>query len=133
MRASSRMPLLTMNHGFNEWYLKSLPEDLRKKTEEFIKSQEEKIRKLDISEEEKQYYIAMGYRVPCRLAGDLKALVYLVELRSTRFVHPTLVEQILKMIKSLKELFENDGLILHLDEEPNRFDIRRGQQDIIEK
>lgn len=128
-----RMPLLTIDHGFNEWYLKSLPEDLRKKTEEFIKSQEEKIGKLNISEEEKQYYIAMGYRVPCRLAGDLKALVYLVELRSTRFVHPTLVEQILKMIKSLKELFAKDGLVFHLDEEPNRFDIRRGQQDIIEK
>jgi thymidylate synthase ThyX len=128
-----RMPLLNLAHGFNEWYLKSLPENLRKKTEEFIKSQEEKIEKLKISEEEKQYYIAMGYRVPCRLAGDLKALVYLVELRSTRFVHPTLVEQILKMIKSLKELFAKDGLVLHLDEEPNRFDIRRGQQDIVEK
>lgn len=128
-----RMPLLNMVHGFNEWYLKSLPNDLRKKAEEFIKSQEEKIKKLNISEEEQQYYIAMGYRVPCRLAGDLKALIYLVELRSTRFVHPTLVEQILKMIKSLKELFAKDGLVLHLDEEPNRFDIRRGQQDIVEK
>lgn len=128
-----RMPLLNMIHGFNEWYLKSLPDDLRKKAEEFIKSQEEKIKKLNISEEEQQYYIAMGYRVPCRLAGDLKALVYLVELRSTRFVHPTLVGQILKMIKSLKELFADDGLVLHLDEEPNRFDIRRGQQDIVEK
>ena len=128
-----RMPLLNMDHGFNEWYLKSLPDDLREKTEEFIKSQEEKIKKLGVSEEEMQYYVAMGYKVPCRLAGDLKALVYLVELRSTRFVHPTLVEQILKMIKSLKELFSKDGLVLHLDEEPNRFDIRRGQQDITEK
>lgn len=128
-----RMPLLTLNHGFNEWYLKSLPDDLRKKTEDFLKSQAEKINKLNISEEEKQYYIAMGYRVPCRFSGDLKALVYLVELRSTRFVHPTLVEQILKMIASMKKLFEKDGLVLHLDEEPNRFDIKRGEQDIVEK
>ncbi|HOW60805.1 MAG TPA: FAD-dependent thymidylate synthase [Candidatus Moranbacteria bacterium] len=128
-----RMPLLNLSHGFNEWYLKSLPDNLREKTEEFIKSQEEKIKKLGVSEEGMQYYVAMGYKVPCRLAGDLKALVYLVELRSTRFVHPTLVEQILKMIKSLKELFAKDGLVLHLDEEPNRFDIRRGQQDIVEK
>ena len=128
-----RMPLLTRKHGFNEWYLNALPEDLKEKTKAFIKSQEEKIEKLGISEEEKQYYIAMGYRVPCRLSGDLKALVYLVELRSTRFVHPTLVEQMLKMIKSLKELFAKDGLVLHLDEEPNRFDVRRGQHDIVEK
>jgi hypothetical protein len=75
----------------------------------------------------------MGYRVPCRFSGDLKALVYLAELRSTRFVHPTLVEQMLKMIESMKELFEKDGLILHLDDEPNRFDVKRGEQDIVEK
>lgn len=128
-----RMPLLVCTHGFNEWYLRSLPNDLRKKTEEFIKIQEERIEKLNISEEDKQYFTAMGYRVPCRFSGDLKALVYLVELRSTRFVHPTLVEQVLKMIISLKELFGKDGLALHLDEEPNRFDIQRGEQDIIEK
>ena len=128
-----RMPLLTRTHGFNPWYLESLPIDLREKTEEFIKLQEEKIIKLGISKELEQYYNAMGYRVACRLAGDLKAIVYLVELRSTRFVHATLVEQMLKMIESLKELFEKDGLVLHLDDEPNRFDIRRGQQDITEK
>jgi len=75
----------------------------------------------------------MGYRVPCRFAGDLKALVYLAELRSTRFVHPTLVEQILKMISSLNKLFKKDGLVFHLDEEPNRFDIQRGNQDIVMK
>lgn len=128
-----RMPLLVRSHGFNEWYLDALPNHLREKTKEFIKEQEAKIEKMDIPEEEKQYFTAMGYKVPCRFSGDLKSLVYLVELRSTRFVHPTLVEQMLKMIKSLKELFEKDGLVLHLDDEPNRFDIRRGEHDIIVK
>lgn len=128
-----RMPLLTRVHGFNQWYLNSMPEDLKKKAENFIKLQEEKIDKLDISDEDKQYFTAMGYLVSCRFSGDLKALVYLAELRSTRFVHPTLVEQMLKMIDSMKELFEKDGLVLHLDDEPNRFDIKRGEQDIVEK
>lgn len=128
-----RMPLLVRKHGFNEWYLNSLPEELREKTIKFIKSQEEKIEKLKIRKEDEQYFTAMGYLVPCRFSGDLKALVYLAELRSTRFVHPTLVAQVLKMIESLKELFEKDGLVLHLDEEPNRFDIKRGEQDIVEK
>lgn len=128
-----RMPLLVRTHGFNPWYLKSLPDNLRKKTEKFIADQEKRIEKLKTSDEIKQYYTAMGYRVPCRFAGDLKALIYLAELRSTRFVHPTLVEQILKMIKSLDKLFKKDGLILHLDTEPNRFDIKRGEQDIIMK
>jgi thymidylate synthase ThyX len=128
-----RMPLLVRTHGFNPWYLKSLPEALRKKTEKFIAEQEKKIAKLKASDEIKQYYTAMGYRVPCRFAGDLKALVYLAELRSTRFVHPTLVEQILKMIASLEKLFKKDSLIFHLDKEPNRFDIKRGEQDIVMK
>lgn len=128
-----RMPILTRIHGFNKWYLNALPEDLKQKTEEFIKLQESRIEKLGLKKEDEQYYIAMGYLVPCRFSGDLKALVYLAELRSTRFVHPTLVEQMLKMIDSMKSLFGKDGLVLHLDEEPNRFDIRRGEQDIVEK
>lgn len=130
---AQRMPLLTMEHGFNEWYLNALPEELKEKTIKFIAEQKEKIENLKGSDKEKQYYIAMGYKVPIRFSGDLKALVYLAELRSTRFVHPTLVAQMLKMIKSMKELFEKNGLVLHLDEEPNRFDIKRGEQDIVIK
>jgi len=128
-----RMPLLVEEHGFNNWYLNSLPSDLRKKAKEFIKKQENRIEDLNINKEDKQYFIAMGYQVPCRFSGDLKALVYLAELRSTRFVHPTLVKQVLKMIDSLKNLFEKDGLTFHLDDQPNRFDIKRGEQDITEK
>ncbi len=128
-----RMPLLNMNHGFNNWYLEALPSDLRDEAKEFIKNQTENIEKLNISEELKQYYTAMGFRVPCRVAGDLKALIYLVELRSTRFVHPTLVAQMLKMIASLKEEFKDLGLVIYTDDEPNRFDIRRGEHDIVIK
>lgn len=128
-----RMPLLTATHGFNEWYFNAMPDSLREKAKTFIAEQEENIEALGASDEIKQYYLAMGYRVACRLSGDLKALVYLAELRSTRFVHPTLVEQMLKMIASLKELFSKDGLVFHLDEEPNRFDIKRGEQTITAK
>jgi len=130
---AQRMPLLVRKHGFSEWCLNSLPEDLKEKAIEFIKLQEERIEKLNISKEDKQYFTAMGYRIPCRFSGDIKALTYLAELRSTRFVHPTLVAQMLKMVKSFRELFEKDGLVLHLDDEPNRFDIKRGEQDIMEK
>ncbi|KKP83949.1 MAG: hypothetical protein UR82_C0015G0001, partial [Candidatus Moranbacteria bacterium GW2011_GWF1_35_5] len=128
-----RMPLLVRNHGFNEWYLKAMPEDLRNKTQEFIKMQEDSISKLETTDEIKQYYTAMGYNVPCRVAGDLKAIMYLVELRSTRFVHPTLVQQMLKMIASLKDIFTDIDLTIHTDSEPNRFDIRRGEHDIVMK
>ncbi len=130
---AQRMPLLTLRHKFNEWYLTELPEDLEKEARKFLREQEGEIKKLKADKFERQYYIPMGYQVPCRVVGDLKALTYLVELRSTRFVHPTLVKQMLKMVKSLEKLFAGDGLVLHIDKEPNRFDIKRGEQDIVVK
>lgn len=130
---AQRMPLLTRTHGFHEWYLTSLPDDLQIETREFITKQNTRIDTLDTTDEIKQYYTPMGYRVPCRVIGDLKALVYLVELRATRFVHPTLVMQALNMIHDLKKRFGDYGLTIHHDDEPHRFDIKRGEQDIIMK
>ncbi len=127
-----RMPLLTQDHKFNNWYLESLPDDLKKEAKEFIKEQKKKIDSIKVSEFEKQYYIAMGYQVPCRFSGDLKSLVYLAELRSTRFVHPTLVEKIKLLIENMEDLI-GKYLVLHLDLEPNRFDVKRGEQDIVMK
>jgi hypothetical protein len=39
----------------------------------------------------------------------------------------------LKMIASLRERFGEIGLVIYTDDEPNRFDIRRGEHDIIMK
>jgi len=128
-----RMPLLTTEIGFEKWYLGELPKELRKKAELFLKQQEGKIKKLKISKEEKQYYIAMGYKTSNRLTGNLPALVYLAELRSTRFVHPTLRNKAKMMAEALVKLFGKFGLVMHLDKEPNRFDIKRGEHDIVFK
>ena len=73
----------------------------------------------------------MGYRLPNLLTGDLPALVYLVELRATRFVHPTLRLRAKQMAEVMTQKLGRDGLILHLDKDPDRFDIRRGEQDIV--
>ena len=75
----------------------------------------------------------MGYNLPNRLTGDLHALVYLVELRATRFVHPTLRFRARQMAEELRRRFGEYGLVLHLDDEPDRFDIRRGEHDIVER
>jgi len=75
----------------------------------------------------------MGYRTANRLTGDLPAIVYLVELRATRFVHPTLQVRAHQMANVLKERLGKYGLNLHIDSEVGRFDIRRGAQDIIKK
>ncbi len=128
-----RMPLLTTQHGFADFYLNSLPEEIKTKAQAFIKTQEEKIKSLNIAPELAQYYTAMGYNLPNRITGDLAALVYLIELRSTRFVHPTLQKRAIQMAEILKTEFADCGLKLHLDDDPGRFDVRRGEHDIVMK
>ena len=130
---TQRMPLLTMDLGFEEWYFQDLPKEVTKNAKELLKSQKEKIKKLKCSKEDLQYYTAMGYRVSNRLTGGLPALVYLVELRATRFVHPTLRKIAKKMSDILVKKFSTAGLVMHLDLEMDRFDSKRGTHDIVLK
>jgi thymidylate synthase ThyX len=130
---SQRMPLLTTELGFEDWYLNELPDDVRGEAEKLLTQQEAAIDKLDTTPEIAQYYIAMGYKTANRLTGDLKALTYFVELRNTRFVHPTLRKRALQMAKVLEQKFAKYGLKIYLDDEPDRFDIKRGEHDIISK
>lgn len=127
---TQRMPLLSTMFGFEAWYLHELPAALAEKAKALITLQEKRITESGTSKEVAQYYIAMGYRTPNRITGGLPALVYLVELRSTRFVHPTLSRRAQEMAKILLDLYASSGLVLHLDPEPGRFDIGRGAQDI---
>ncbi len=130
---TQRMPLLTTELGFEEWYINELPEELQGKAREFLKRQEEKLSKLKVSKEEKQYYIGMGYKLSNRVVANLPALVYMVETRATRFAHYT-IRNTAKMIADvLSETFKNVGLVIHLDKEIDRFDVKRGEQDIVLK
>lgn len=126
-----RMPLLVTSHGFGEWYLEELG-TLRGLAEKFLKKQEKILNKWPVGPEILQYYTAMGYNLPNRLTGDLAALVYLVELRASRFVHPTLRLRAHEMALMLEKKFKRYGLVLHLDNDPDRFDVKRGEHDIVQ-
>ncbi|OGZ11460.1 MAG: hypothetical protein A2942_04400 [Candidatus Lloydbacteria bacterium RIFCSPLOWO2_01_FULL_50_20] len=133
---AQRMPLLTAFHGFEEWYLDELTPELREEAKNVLSKNSEAIavlEKADTPKEVIQYFLPMGYRTANRLTGDLPAIVYLVELRATRFVHPTLQVRAHQMANVLKERLGKYGLNLHIDSEVGRFDIRRGAQDIIKK
>ncbi len=130
---TQRMPLLTTELGFENWYLSELPEDVRSKAEVLLTEQEQSIKTLNTTKEIAQYYTAMGYKCANRLTGDLKALVYLIELRNTRFVHPTLRKRAIQMAEVLESEFGKYGLKIYLDNEPDMFDIKRGEQDIVAK
>jgi len=125
------MPLLTDRHGFEPWYLAELPEALREKANELLTQYVSDVRALGVSPEMVQYYLPMGFRTAIRITGDLRALTYLVELRATRFVHPTLRKRARQMAEVLSDRFSTDGLVLHLDTDPDRFDVKRGTHDIV--
>lgn len=128
-----RMPLVTMRHSFEPWYLNELPEGLREQARVLLETQKKRTEKLVASPEVMQYYIAMGYRLPNRVSGDLSALVYVAELRSASTVHPTLQIRARQIADTLEREFGSYGLTLHIDRDPGRFDVKRGTHDIVEK
>jgi thymidylate synthase ThyX len=130
---TQRMPLLTIELGFNDWYLEELSDTLRAEATNLLANQAGAIAKLNLSPEETQYYVAMGYNTSNYFTGDIPAIVYMVELRATRFVHPTLRHQAAKMAELLESEFKNEGLVIHLDPEMDRFDSKRGEHDIQKK
>lgn len=130
---TQRMPLLTTELGFNAWYLDELSDSLRTEAEAILATQADAIAALDLTAAEAQYYVAMGYNTSNYFSGDLPAIVYMIELRATRFVHPTLRHLTAQMGELLEAEFQPEGLVLHLDPEMDRFDVKRGEHDITQK
>ena len=124
---NQRMPLLTAGLGFNQWYTENLPEEIRLRLPEHLESINYGIMEFGVSREEAQYFLPMGYNTSNRFIGDLPATIYMVELRDSRFVHPTL-QRVAHYIGT--EIINVLGIPLYVDAEPNRFDVRRGEQDI---
>ncbi len=129
--AIARMPLLTTRLGFQEWYLEQLPANMRLEAEELIAAQKQLIENLSVSEEEKQYYIAMGFNVACHLHHPLPSAVYVTELRSGKTVHPSLRRIAHKMYHALNEALPEIKLYCDLDLDD--WDVRRGLHDITNK
>lgn len=126
-----QMPLVTAKHEFEQWYLDQMPTALVAEVQRALTALEERFcSSCRAGVERKQYYIPMGYVLPNRLTGGLHALVYLAELRSGTTVHPTLQVRARQMAAELTKRF---GIQLHIEGETGRFDIRRGEHDIVER
>ncbi len=130
---TQRMPLLTAEIGFNDWYLNELTESLRDEAEFLISKLTDSAKKLTDDVALRQYYLPMGLNISNYLRGDLPSLVYLVELRANSLVHPTLATQAAKMAELLMKKYGDIGLKIHLNSEPGRFDVKRGEADITMK
>ncbi len=130
---TQRMPLVTARHGFAEWYFEQMPSALQGKARSFLAIYEKAVAALGLCDTNAQYFIPMGYRVPCRVTGDLPALIWLVELRSGVAVHPTLRTIAQTIGESMLDVCKDVGLELYLDTTPDRFNFNRGTHDIVEK
>ena len=130
---TQRMPLLTADLGFNEWYLSQLTPTLRVEAEALISQQEASVTTLIDDVTLRQYYLPMGYNISNYLSGDLPALAYLIEIRATSMVHPTLSAKAVQMARILTNNYGELGLVLHLDPDPGRFNVKRGEHDIVKQ
>jgi thymidylate synthase ThyX len=128
-----RMPLLNDHWGFEAWYFDQMPPALQERAIAFLQEYERGIRELRLGPLLMQYYVPMGYKVACRVTGDLPALMWVVELRSGSTVHPTLRTVAQKMGRQMLSKLGEYGLKLYIDESEDRFNYKRGTQDIVEK
>lgn len=129
---AQRMPLLTADYGFSDWYYGQLPGSLRDEARALVDAQIRRIGRLNMAKVLQQYYYPMGMLVPCRLTGDLPAVVYLVERRARLDVHPTMRKVAQDIGTLLQYKFGQYGLKLHMEVEGDRFYYHRGTQDIVE-
>lgn len=125
-----RIPKLTVRYGFEPWYLEQLSPEIYEEAEKLLCEIESDIVELgDILEA--QYYVPMGYRIPCKNTYGLMATVYITELRSGKTVHPTMRKIAQGMHEKLLEKFPN--LKLYTDLSEDEFSYKRGGQDIEKK
>ena len=125
------LPILTTELGFNDWYLNALPEPLRYAAIGLIAAQTYEVSRFanDIPETDIQYYIPLGFNVGVSIMCNYPQAVYLAEIRTSKFVHPTLRKVAIKMAKVLEGLGYSN---IFVDTSDDEFTIRRGQQTITE-
>jgi thymidylate synthase ThyX len=133
-----RMPLLDMSYGFHPWYLEQIGDPangdvggLRDAAVDLIYDLRPRIDKISPDPVVRSYYTALGFRVPCQVTYALPALIYVMELRSGKTVHPTLRQSIHAMARLFRR--NHPDIALHVDMDPDDWDVRRGDQTITNK
>lgn len=126
-----RMPILTTEWGFEPWYLDQLDGELAGEARKLLQHLSPLISSVTKDRVERQYYVALGFRVPNQVTWGLPAALYVMELRSSKTVHPTLRRVTLGMVESFRERFPD--VAIHADMDPDDWSIRRGSQTITAK
>lgn len=128
----NRIPLLTDKLGFHSWYLSQLTEEIEQEALALLESQRIALDVICDDEVVRQYYIPMGYLVPCRQQFPLHSTLYMFELRTGQTVHPTARHATIDMYTLFHEAYPN--IVAHVDlDDTNPFNMKRGTQTITEK
>ena len=125
------LPILDMRLGFNTWYLNQLSQPLKDKAITLLNNNRSIINSSDLNKYEKQYYTPIGYSVPMIAKLSMQQIVYIIELRSSKNVHPTLrqlAQNISKIIKSNTHVCD-----IFCDYEDDSLNLKRAEQDIVLK
>ena len=126
-----RVPLLDMRYGMDPWYLEQLPTHVYVRALRLLEEQARSLTALGPDCYERQYYVPIGFRVPCQFTYALPAAVYVMELRSGKTVHPTLRRLVHRMVADFTDAFPH--VKLHVDVDPDDWTVRRGLQTITDK
>ena len=86
----------------------------------------------ELNKYEKQYHIPIGFNVPIIMKSSLPQLLYIIELRSSKTVHPTLRRIVQKIAKKVENYYP-DTCNFFCDYDEDDFTLRRGTQDIVQK
>ena len=129
----TEIPLLTIKYGFENWYLKQLPENLKDRAISLLREVEKLVFELStqISKFDLQYFIPMGYKCPCEFSRNLVSEVFVQELRTGLAVHPTVRNMEKKCAEWMMREFPD--LKLHVEMSDSEWDMKRGLHDIVEK
>lgn len=132
------MPVVGQYSAFEPWYLDAIDElspELGQECRDFVTQQFQKLdfcrRAVDVTEAELQYYYPLGTRVHVSMYASLPSAIYIAELRTSQFVHPTMRSIALKMADALRYKFP--AIKLYVDWSPTSFHPGRGNQTITEK
>lgn len=124
--------LMIWDGTVHPFYLDALPSELRVEATELLRKQFALYDQLsDQDPYLRQCYAPLGQLVPLDMRGDLGAFIYMLELRSKPDVHPTARALVHEIADQLLE--QLPALTLHVNREPSRFNLKRGNQTIFNK
>ena len=127
------LPVLDTRLNFNKWYLDQLSYDLKNKAITLLDQNKNVLNNSSLSKYQTQYYLPIGYNVPILAKLSMQQIIYMIELRSSKTVHPTLRAVIHKIAKIMEDKHKINKYCDIFCDYDDSFSMRRAEQDIVLK